>query len=161
MKSYINTYFRIKLKISEEWSFRSSSNNPESKTQYQNADDDIPTQEGDFRTLILLLHKDRGQHKLIGAEFLIGIQKQTGERTPGEFENKEGIIESSYGEINILENQAKFIKVVKQFGNDYLFSKTVTYEIRPNIWLDIHFNGDTMENFQSTENLLKKMSYLS
>ena len=157
MTSYTNSYFNIKIDFPENWSWKSSSTTPNSKSQFQLSKDDLPSQEGDFRTLVTAIRKGRGKHKVVAGELCMGIHKQSRAHEPGEFENKDGVAELSYGDINILGKQAKFMSAVWQLEDYQRYSKTITYEIKPHIWLNIHINGESIEEFQAAKELLGKI----
>lgn len=126
--------------------------------QFQISDDDLPTEDGDFRTLVSAMCKGRGQHKLIGAEFFVGIHKKENYDLQKSIKHPEEIIESSFGKLTILGHQAESAKIVRQAEGNRYFSQTIIYEVDPNIWLTIYLAGDALESFQEAEQLLERIS---
>jgi hypothetical protein len=161
MTSYINQYFNVQIDFPENWSWRSQASNDKSKIQFQSKDDDLPTNEGEFRTLVTAIRKGRGEHNLIAAQFFMGIHKQSNMHEAGELESKDSAVNLSYGEMPIVGKQARFMSAAWRRERFLRYSKTITYEIKPHIWLNIHINGESPEAFQAAQQLLGKIVSIS
>ncbi len=158
MTSYTNSYFNIKIDFPENWLWRSSSANSTSKMRFQTADDDLPTENGDVRSLVSAMRKGRGQHKLIGVQLFVGIHKERDYDLRRAIKHPEEIIESSFDKLTILGQQAESAKIVRQVEGNLYFSQTVIYKVESDILLTIYLAGDTAENFREAEQLFERIS---
>ena len=158
MTVYENTHFRIKVDFPASWTVRSETANPESKIQYQAVDDDLPTDNGDFRTLFLATRKVEGGPTIFSSKFSMVIHKHIdGYDVVDATKQKGDLLECNRDNLKILGHEAQTIKMV-EIGDGYnLITKIIAWEESPEIWISIYLDGNSLENFLAAEEILKSL----
>ncbi len=155
---YENSYFKFKINFPTDWKIRYKSNansQLESKANYQIMDDDLPMEDEDYRTLVSAFRPVAGSSSMFGSKFSIVIHRHNYEyNLQSELKLKKDLTDVKFEHIQILNREAQSVKMIENAGNYDSITKIIAWREMPDIWFSIYMSGDSLENFQASENLL-------
>ncbi len=157
MITYENSYFKIRINFPSDWKVRSRSNTePAPPINYQLADDDLPRENDEFRTLFFACRRDEGTPNIFNSNFSVVVHKHiNGYDLLAHTKQKSDLIECESELSQVLGRDAQVVKLV-QSGSDYnCITKIVAWEEAPEIWFSVYCGGNSLQNFQVAEDILK------
>lgn len=162
---YENHYFKFKIEFPFDWQIRYKSNPSsqlESKANYQITDDDLPMEDEDYRTLVFASRSIRKDSSAFNSKFSMVIHKHIYEyNLQNELEFKNDIIDVKFGSLHVLNREAQTIEIIENAGSYNSITKIIAWKEIPDLWCSIYIGGDSIENFQASENLLSHLKKVS
>ena len=161
MITYENSYLKIKTDFPLAWRVRREENpNAKSKSQarYQLADDDLPTEDDDYRTLFFASRNIGRGSSFFSSKFsMIAHKHIDGYDLSREVKQKVNLLECKFDQSRILDREVSVLKYMERADNYNSVTKIVAWEEIPEIWLSIYIGGDSLENFLVAEGLLNNL----
>jgi len=158
---YENNYFKFKIEFPFDWRMRCKSNPDsklESKANYQITDDDLPMEDEDYRTLVFASRSIVRGSSAFNSKFSMVIHKHIyGYNLQNELKLKTDLIDVKFESLPVLNREAQAIKIIENSGNYNSITKIIAWKEMPDIWCSIYIGGDSLENFQASENLLSNL----
>ncbi len=161
MTTYKNDYFNIKVEFPFDWkvSCRSNSNLlADVELKKQSTDEDLPKENGDYKTLLMASLSVEGSQSMLSSKFSIIVHRRIdGFDLLNEAKQKSDLIECENKSIKFLGREAQEIKIVQNVGDYNLITKVIAWEESPDIWISVIVEGDSLQNFLTAEEMLNKV----
>ena len=161
MNTYENSYFKIKVAFPADWRVRCGANvkeRSESKIRYQRTDDDLPIENGDFRTLMFAVHHNGSDSQIFNSKFSTVIHRHNNYDLFNELKQEGDLISCEAGREEIFNHEAQMIKIVdRSQGSDHLM-KVLAWKESSDLWMSIYMVGDSLESFLAAEDILSHVA---
>lgn len=151
VSEYCNTFFNIRLNFTDEWrvfSWRNRKSVTKAPDYYQQADDDLPENDGDYKALLLAFNRIEESPEIISSQLSMEVHRQSGtfkltERLPPQKYE----LSRHLRDLSILDTPAQELETTHAAEGYVIYQKVVVWQTQPSIWLSACLRGDSAENY--------------